>query len=148
MAIDETCPEFECCLCTFEDEVSILTGLTLTKVENKDDIELIFNSSDGRKFLMFHEQDCCERVSIDDINGNLADLENTPIILAEEVANDFPKKTLDCDESFTCDDSFTWTFYRFRTIKGTVCIKWYGTSNGYYSTRVSFEEILNGTEIN
>lgn len=41
-----------------------------------------------------------------------------------------------------CDYDFLWTFYRLATNRGSVVIRWYGTSNGYYAINVSFKELF------
>jgi hypothetical protein len=70
-------------------------------------------------------------VSIEDIVGDLDDLIGAPLLRSEERTQDDPSREY---------DSGTWTFYEFATIKGSVTIRWYGSSNGYYSESVSFEE--------
>lgn len=112
--------------------VSSLAGKTLKSVKDVGD-RLRFVTTEGKVFEMYHEQDCCEQVYIESIVGDLDDLVGTPILVAEEVCNDGGEEM---DESVT-----TWTFYKFATVKGWVDIRWCGTSNGYYSTAVSFKQI-------
>lgn len=119
-------------------EFKELVGKTLVSVEtNKEMDEITFITNEGEKFLMYHSQDCCESVSIEDINGDLEDLIGKPILLAEEVTSE------ENPEGVTKEyqDSFTWTFYKLATIKGYVDIRWYGESNGYYSEDVSFKQL-------
>jgi hypothetical protein len=106
--------------------INYLIGKVCFKITQIDDEELRFYLNNGKVLTMYHSQDCCESVTIEDICGDLDDLCNTPILRAEESVND-------------SEEGETWTFYKIATIKGWVDIRWYGTSNGYYSERVDFE---------
>lgn len=93
---------------------------------NEDTIEF----SDGTRIRFFHEQDCCENVYPQDVNGDWTDLIGVPLLVAEQ---------RDCDDGPLDnhgDDCYEWTFYTFRSINGSVDVRWYGESNGYYSTSV------------
>lgn len=111
-----------------------LLGQVLTKVKASDDV-MIFVTTSGDIYQMEHFQDCCESVYIESIVGDLDDLIGEPILTAEEVDNHDEHTTLNTDESYT------WTFYKLATRKGYVDIRWYGTSNGYYSESVSFYKV-------
>ncbi len=106
-----------------------LVGHTLKSViggVNSD--EMIFTLVDGRKFKLYHTQDCCESVDIADICGDVDVLIGAPLLFADESSNSE-------DDS---GGSTTWTFYRLGTHKGGVVIRWVGSSNGYYSESVYF----------
>ena len=76
---------------------------------------------------------------LEDIVGDLDDLIDSEILMAEEVThNSENPKGIEIPEY---QDSFTWTFYKLRTMKGSVTIRWYGESNGYYSESVDFEKL-------
>lgn len=93
---------------------------------------ILFSEKLGPIYQMSHNQDCCESVVIEDIEGNIKDLIDSPILQAEEVTNR-DDKTLGNEIP---DDFFTWTFYKLATVKGYVTIRWLGESNGYYSEDV------------
>jgi hypothetical protein len=118
-------------------DFNFLQGKIITKIEkSEDNYELTFTLDNNKKYLLSHNQDCCESVYIEDICGDLDDLLNSPILLAEEI-NNVNRKPVEND----CGGSWTWTFYKLSTIEGSVTIRWYGTSNGYYSEDVDFIEI-------
>lgn len=122
-----------------EANFSELVGLTLTGVENIRNEVIKFTVDDGGEFYLSHDQSCCENVVVEDICGDLNDLVGTPILVAEDASSQDDPPGYKADEDWR-PESQTWTFYKLRTIKGSVDIRWHGTSNGYYSESVSFTE--------
>jgi hypothetical protein len=116
----------------FED----LVGKTIVKIDgaSKDSEEIRIHTSDGLVIRMHHEQDCCESVSVSDVEGDIGDLIGYgPLVLAEESSQSGDEENY---------GTSTWTFYRLATEHGFVVIRWLGESNGYYSESVdvSFEK--------
>lgn len=111
-------------------DITALLGKTFTNIKGgagDDEIHFIGDES----FTMTHFQDCCESVNVEDVCGDMADLIGSPITFAEEVTN------ADEPPNYEYDDySYTWTFYKLGTAKGSVTIRWLGQSNGYYGESV------------
>jgi hypothetical protein len=111
---------------------SVLRWRVCEKIESDLVSQIDFFMEDGKHYRMYHEQDCCESVEIEDIEGELEHLERAWILQAEVVTN----------EGETAEgDSATYTFYKFATTRGYVTIRWCGVSNGYYSETVDFIEV-------
>lgn len=117
-----------------EVDISELIGKTLVSCLVVDgDTKLVFSTQCNCVYEMYHLQDCCESVVLEDVCGQLDWLVGSPILRAEcrtneKVSRDYP-------------ESETWTFYELATLNGAVTLRWYGTSNGYYSEKVSFLRI-------
>ena len=103
-----------------------LVGKTCLHVEVGDDF-VAFVFLDGTIAKMHHVEDCCESVTVEDVNGDVADLIGVPLLVCDE--------RTDSKEGGDYE-SATWTFYTLRTIRGSVDIRWLGVSNGYYSESV------------
>lgn len=93
---------------------------------------IIFEMEDVSSYKMYHEQDCCESVQLEDfdLTGELSGL----VLSAEESTSDYK-----AEDGWT--ESGTWTFYKIKTERGDVWLRWLGTSNGYYSEDVSLIEV-------
>ena len=112
-----------------EATVSDFVGKVFTKIEGaKGDLSMQFLLGDGSFLQMDHLQICCEDVHVEDITGDLDDMVDTPILYAEVSTN--KDDTLgDCEVGL-------WTFYKFRTVKGNVDIRFHGSTNSCYSIEV------------
>jgi len=104
----------------YEVALNILEGRILKNIEvNRECNRIKFTTIDDYTYDMYHEQDCCESVTIEDVTGDLDDLIGDVIMLAETVTN--------MEENRDYDIHMTWTFYKLRTRKGDVTlriIKW------------------------
>lgn len=116
-----------------------LVGNTIIRIEGAvGDKQIMLTTDTGDRYRMYHDQDCCESVHVEDIIGDVNDLIGSPILKADEICSS-DKQEWEQDEE--CEpESFTWAFYHLATIKGYVTIRWYGSSNGYYSESVTIEK--------
>ena len=124
-----------------------MLGQTLRIIRIEDNKQTIIFIGEGRVWRMSNNRDDCTDVlvTVEDICGDLDDLIGSPLLMCEKTTHENTKPqeitNFDFEKQRKWDDSFTWTFYKFATIKGSVTIRWYGSSNGYYSEEVELYEI-------
>lgn len=151
---------------TYDAEVEDLVGMTILEIiglkSGSDTVKFV--TSEGRTFQMHYYQDCYANCTVEDVIGDINDLIGVPLTMAELVISgepdastiterkaDYEKRKAEKGEDFYSygptpengwkDESETWSFYKFATVKGYVTIRWYGSSNGYYSETTTFEEL-------
>lgn len=117
-------------------EIGSLVGEVLTYIDTdeKND-EIMLTTASGRKIKIYHDQDCCESVRIEDTQGNWHDLVGKVIVEASEDVK--PQG----DPPPEYPDSWTRTTLTFRVDGATVISRWIGESNGYYSESVDIEDV-------
>lgn len=117
--------------------IGALEGMTITRIDGMEvDSECVYiYTAEGYIFKMYHSQDCCEYVRIEDVNGNPDDLIGKKVFVAEKRQSE----ELDSSNYEYQDDSHTWTFYTIRVNGASVDIRWLGESNGYYSESVDVD---------
>lgn len=93
---------------------------------------IVFYGKSGYAVKMFHEQNCCEHVSVESID-------NPDDIYTDTSFCRITESTNSSEDNGDMSYSYTWTFYNIQTDKGWATIRWYGESNGYYSEAVNFE---------
>lgn len=120
-----------------EASFSELKGGRITGINYEDDVLIltIVINDETRRFKMYHPQACCESVELIDGLEELKQCLNYTIVDAYVTTNSNDSKD-------NTHESWTWTYYTIQTDRCSATLRWYGTSNGYYSEGVSFVEIL------
>lgn len=110
-----------------------LAAVIVDKLDGQDAVR--FQRPDGLEIALTHDQDCCEEVQLEDVNGDLASLLGSPILVAEERTQELGSADV---------GTATATFYEIRTARGGVTLRWHGESNGYYSESVDLRAVVDG----
>lgn len=113
-----------------------MVGKVFSKIEMDRHQEfIIFSFEDGSVFKMGHNQECCEKVYLEDIVGDITKMIGQTVISASH--------TSDGDLS---DDGVTVIEYNFYTIQGnldSITLRWYGETNSCYSINATLYRLRN-----
>lgn len=110
-----------------KDVFKMIKGQVIDSVQGleKQSEMLVINFKSGDSIKMYHDQDCCEDVWLEDFESpkNLIGATIVDLVIDENQE----------DSEW---GSRTWTFYKLMTTKGELFLRWCGESNGYYSEDV------------
>ena len=116
-----------------DKSINQLVGKHIRKAFENEDGAVIFDTDQGT-YKMYHEQNWCEQVYLEDTQGDMEFLQDADIITAYEESGETSSDDTDDYEN-------GWTFYRIQTNKGIVVFRWCGSSNGCYSIDVDFVKL-------
>jgi hypothetical protein len=97
--------------------------------------EILVTSASGRRWRIWHEQDCCESASLESTDGDLSSLVGKCVEIdhdAEPMGDPPPQYP----------ESWTRTKITFRADGDTVVTRWLVESNGYYGEEISISELV------
>ncbi len=106
-----------------------LVGRTIKRIDGleRGGADVLITLDIG-KVRIYHRQDCCEDVELLDFDGDQDDLVGATIKEVEQVSSQGNRQY---------GDTETWTFIKIETDRGGLWMRWYGSSNGYYSEEVT-----------
>jgi hypothetical protein len=121
------------------ENLRLMIGQTPVEIdgmkEGSEEVTIV--TKEGGKLTLRYEPDCCASCSICQVDGDPMDLLGLPLLMCEEDGNVPDHDMLDeqgaGNGASYHDESYTWTFVKFATTAGYVTLRWYGSSNGYYS---------------
>jgi hypothetical protein len=124
-----------------QDEAINLVGEIVTHVDvDRQENQILLTMQSGKRYKIYHDQDCCEDVKIDETqegDGDLVTLVGNRIdeVKLEEESDQEPRPS-------EYADSWTRTKITFRINSETVVSRWIGESNGYYSESVDIKRLF------
>ena len=113
---------------------SDLIGKVIYRIEyREEDEELWIHCMDESRYVMGHDQDCCETVTLENPAQDLSSIVGSPVLVAEA-----REVTLEYEEYRSLNEL---TFYHLSTRKASIVLRWYGESDGAYAVGVGFWKV-------
>lgn len=111
-----------------------IIGAKITDVSQGDEYDflLTISTNKGLTLKFYHEQDCCESVWLEDGFDDLKSMIGKEILDIEYIFNQTDEPLEDVD------DSYTWHYTNIKTIDKDCQLRFFGTSNGFYSEDIDF----------
>ena len=111
-----------------EVEPQMIGAQILGVVGLKAQSEQLVIKTDRGELTLKHEVDCCEAVYLEEFTG-------TAESLVGAIVTSFTKDTREGEQDRGSHVEM-WTFYNLVTSRQDLSLRWYGSSNGYYSIAV------------